>query len=46
MVERNWQLARKYFSFMILRKELANLLSTFFGIAPPQGLFRRIFGGE
>jgi glycosyltransferase involved in cell wall biosynthesis len=46
MVEKNWQLARKYFSYRILRKELANLLSGFFGIAPPRGLFHRIFAGE
>ena len=46
MVEKNWQLARTHFSYRILRKELANLLSAFFGIAPPRGLFSRFFGGE
>ena len=46
MVEKNWQLARKYFSYRILRRELADLLSGFFGIAPPQGLIQRIFGSE
>ena len=46
MVEKNWQLARTHFSYRILRRALANLLSAFFGIAPPQGLFKRIFGGE
>ena len=43
MVDRNFELARKYFSFQILRKELANQISSFFGIAPPQGLFQRLF---
>ncbi|MEW5813906.1 MAG: glycosyltransferase family 4 protein [Spirochaetota bacterium] len=43
MVDRNFELARKYFSFQILRKELANLISSFFGLAPPQGLIRRLF---
>jgi len=43
MVEKNFELARKYFSYQTLRKEMANLLSEFFGIAPPQGLFRRLF---
>jgi hypothetical protein len=43
MVEKNFEIARKYFSFQLLRKELANMLSSFFGIAPPKGLFGRIF---
>jgi mannosylglucosylglycerate synthase len=44
IVERNFQIARTYFSFQVLRKELANMISSFFGIAPPRGLFQRIFG--
>ena len=44
MVEKNWQLARRHFSFRILRKELANLLSEMFGIVPPRSFFQRIFG--
>jgi glycosyltransferase involved in cell wall biosynthesis len=43
MGEKNYQIARKYFSFQILRKELANIISSFFGIAPPRGLIERIF---
>lgn len=43
MVERNVEIARKYFSFQILRKELAGLISGFFGIFPPKGLFSRLF---
>jgi glycosyltransferase involved in cell wall biosynthesis len=43
MVDRNYELARKYFSFQILRKELANLLSSIFGILPPRGFFQRLF---
>ena len=43
MAERNIEIARKYFSFQILRKELANLISSFFGISPPRGLFGRLF---
>ncbi len=43
MVERNLEVARKHFSFQILRKELANLISSFFGIAPPRGIFGRLF---
>ena len=46
MVEKNFQLARKHFSFQVLRKELANLISGFFGIAPPRGLLSRIFHRE
>ena len=42
MVERNFELARTYFSFQILRKELANLLYSFFGISPLRGFFRRL----
>ncbi len=44
MVEKNWQLARRHFSFQILRKELANLLSGMFGIVPPRSFFQRLFG--
>jgi len=33
MVERNWQLARKHFSYGVLRKELAILLTGFFGLS-------------
>jgi mannosylglucosylglycerate synthase len=43
MVEKNFQLARQHFSYQILRKELANTISAFFGIAPPRNLFERIF---
>jgi glycosyltransferase involved in cell wall biosynthesis len=43
MGEKNFEIARKYFSFRLLRKELANMISNFFGIAPPKGLFGRIF---
>ena len=43
MVERNFELARRHFSFQILRKELAILVSGFFGIAPPPVLIGRIF---
>jgi glycosyltransferase involved in cell wall biosynthesis len=43
MVERNVQIARRYFSFQILRRELAGLISGFFGISPPRGLFARLF---
>jgi glycosyltransferase involved in cell wall biosynthesis len=43
MVERNFELARKHFSYQILRKELANLLSGIFGIIPPRGFFQRLF---
>jgi mannosylglucosylglycerate synthase len=43
MVEKNFQLARRHFSYQILRKELANTISAFFGIAPPRNLFERIF---
>jgi hypothetical protein len=43
MVEKNLETARKYFSFQILRKELASLISSFFGIAPPSGFFNRLF---
>jgi hypothetical protein len=43
MVERNFQIGRRHFSFQILRKGLANMISSFFGIAPPQGLVERIF---
>ncbi len=43
MVEHNLQVARKHFSYQILRKELANLISSFFGIAPPRSLFGRLF---
>ena len=43
MVEKNVEIARKYFSFQILRKELAGLISGFFGISPPSGLFGRLF---
>ncbi|HVO40377.1 MAG TPA: glycosyltransferase family 4 protein [Spirochaetia bacterium] len=43
MVERNLEIARKHFSYQILRKELASLISSFFGIAPPKGLFGRLF---
>ena len=46
IVDKNFQLARKYFSYQILRKALANLISSFFGIAPPRSLFARIFGRE
>ncbi|HVP20186.1 MAG TPA: glycosyltransferase family 4 protein [Spirochaetia bacterium] len=43
MVEHNLQIARKHFSFQILRKELASLISSFFGISPPKSLFGRLF---
>jgi hypothetical protein len=43
MVDRNFEIARKHFSFDILRKELANQISAFFGIAPPRGILERIF---
>jgi mannosylglucosylglycerate synthase len=43
MVEKNLEIARKYFSFQILRKELASLISSFFGISPPSGVFGRLF---
>ena len=43
MGEKNYQIAGRYFSFQILRKELANIISSFFGIAPPKGLIERIF---
>ena len=43
MVERNLEIARKHFSFQILRKELASLISSFFGISPPASVFRRLF---
>jgi mannosylglucosylglycerate synthase len=43
MVDTNFGIARKYFSFRMLRKELANLISGLFGIAPPHGLLERIF---
>jgi hypothetical protein len=43
VVDKNFALARKHFSYQILRKELANLISSFFGIAPPLGLFQRLF---
>jgi glycosyltransferase involved in cell wall biosynthesis len=46
MVENNFQIARRYFSFQILRKELASMISSFFGIAPPAGLFERLFRWE
>ncbi len=42
-VEHNLQIARKHFSFQILRKELANLISSFFGISPPRSVFGRLF---
>jgi glycosyltransferase involved in cell wall biosynthesis len=44
MVDRNFEIARKHFSFDILRKELASQISAFFGIAPPRGILERIFG--
>jgi glycosyltransferase involved in cell wall biosynthesis len=43
MTDKNFELARKHFSFQILRKELASQVSAFFGIAPPRGLLARIF---
>jgi glycosyltransferase involved in cell wall biosynthesis len=43
MVEKNYDLARTYFSFQLLRKELVALISGFFGIAPPRSLFDRLF---
>jgi mannosylglucosylglycerate synthase len=43
MAEHNLQIARKYFSFQILRKELASLISSFFGISPPKSVFGRLF---
>lgn len=43
MVDTNVDLARKYFSYQILRKELASLISNFFGIAPPSSVFGRLF---
>jgi hypothetical protein len=43
MVDRNFEIARKHFSFQMLRKELAILISGFFGIVPPRGLIERIF---
>jgi glycosyltransferase involved in cell wall biosynthesis len=45
VVEKNFQIARKHFSFQILRKGLASMISGFFGIAPPKGLIERIFRG-
>ncbi len=43
MVDRNFELARKHFSFQVLRKELANQISSFFGIAPPRNILERLF---
>ncbi|HUI72934.1 MAG TPA: glycosyltransferase family 4 protein [Spirochaetia bacterium] len=43
MAEHNLEIARRHFSFQILRRELANLISSFFGISPPRGLFGRLF---
>ena len=43
MVEKNLEVARKHFSFQILRKELASMISSFFGISPPRGVFGRLF---
>ena len=43
MAENNLAVARKHFSFQILRKELASLISSFFGISPPEGVFGRLF---
>jgi mannosylglucosylglycerate synthase len=43
MAEKNVEIARKYFSFQILRKELANLISSFFGVSSPSGIFGRLF---
>jgi mannosylglucosylglycerate synthase len=42
-VEKNVEIARKYFSFQLLRKELASLVSSFFGLAPSAGLLGRLF---
>jgi len=44
MVEKNFELARKYFSFQLLRKELFNLISAFFGMYPQPGLLQRLLG--
>jgi hypothetical protein len=44
MVEKNFELARKYFSFQLLRKELFNLISGFFGMYPQPGLLQRLLG--
>ena len=46
MTDKNWELARRHFSYRVLRKELANLLSEMFGVSPPHGFFGRIFGRE
>jgi glycosyltransferase involved in cell wall biosynthesis len=43
MAEHNVEVARKHFSYQILRKELASLISSFFGISPPRGVFTRLF---
>ncbi len=43
MVEKNFSLGRKYFSFQLLRRTLADLISSFFGIAPPRNFFESLF---